>query len=92
MQLDCRYGADDQYLKADGTVFDWAKDDWAKDKERNLAQKRAAVIDRATGEALWHSEPWPEKNYTAGDIPYKEAKKWLVEHFPNHADPTAYWD
>jgi hypothetical protein len=87
MQLMRRYVADGQYLKADGTVFNWAKDN-----ERDLAQKRAAVIDHATGEALWFSEPWPERNYTAGDIPQQEAKKWLAEHFPEHEDPTAYWD
>jgi len=85
MQLERRYTVSGEALKADGSVFDWAKD-------KQPVKERAVVTDHATGQTLWASDPWLYAEFSAGDKPTGVATAWLKEHFPEHEDPSAYWD
>ena len=56
---------------------------------KNDAFWRYRVIDAKTGENLAEDE-W--KNYGDAAQNHDHWKGWLAERFPNHADPTAYWN
>lgn len=38
------------------------------------------------------SEPTAERDYAALDQLTTAAREWLDDHYPDHKDPTAYWD
>lgn len=87
MGLNQRYTCGSQYLNADLTPFEWGNG-------AQPAKQWIAVTDHATGEILWHSEAWSDKerNWKAQDAHKDAGNKWLTEHFQQFAETSAYWD
>lgn len=58
--------------------------------------RRCGVLDNATGKMIHVVVTFPSREeYYRGDNSEKAkvaVNKWLAEHYPNHSDPTAYWD
>jgi hypothetical protein len=53
---------------------------------------RVTVVDHKTTTVLLECGSPSAKDYTAMDASEQEADRWLTEHFPNFADPLAYWN
>lgn len=56
---------------------------------------RGRVVDDGTGEVLYTTDMeaiGDRKSWDAGDEHAALALAWLSEHYPDHADPKAYWD
>lgn len=89
MSLERRYTATAQYLNADLTPFDWELDGSTKEP----AQQWAVVKDNASGDILWHSEPWPrsDRDWTKQQSLKDAAKVWLTAQYPEHESEAAYW-
>lgn len=49
------------------------------------------VLDTATGQVVKSFGPSPSTDFDAQDIDDEAAADWLAEHYPDHANPFAYW-
>ncbi len=84
LSLDRRYHSTPEYLNDDLTPFNWGSG-------KEPAKRWFCVKDSANGETVFHTEPWPDRDYTTGEQRGAQAVAWLKEHFPQHDDVLAYW-